>query len=41
VIDTRSRTLSFKEPVGEGTFQVVLPQRIDLASMTYAVQTLF
>jgi hypothetical protein len=41
VIDTWSRTLSFKEPVGEGTFQVVLPQRIDLASMTYAVQTLF
>jgi hypothetical protein len=39
VIDTGSRTLSFKEPAGEGTFQVVLPQRIDFTSMTYAVQT--
>ena len=39
VIDTRSRTLTLKEPAGEGTFQVVLPRRIDLASTTYAVQT--
>jgi hypothetical protein len=39
VIDVGGRIISLKEPVGEGTFQVVLPQRIDLASMTYAVQT--
>jgi hypothetical protein len=39
VIDVGGRTISLKEPVGEGTFQVVLPQRIDLASMTCAVQT--
>jgi len=39
VIDTGSRTLSLKEPVGEGTFQVMLPRRIDLASTTCAVQT--
>ena len=38
VIDTGSRTLTLKEPAGEGTFQVVLPRRIDLASTTYAVQ---
>jgi hypothetical protein len=39
VIDVGSRTISLKEPVGEDTFQVVLPWRIDLGSMTYAVQT--
>jgi hypothetical protein len=39
VIDVGGRTISLKEPVGEGMFQVVLPQRIDLASITYAVQT--
>ena len=39
VIDTGSRTLTLKEPAGEGTFQVVLPRRIDLASTTCAVQT--
>jgi hypothetical protein len=39
VIDVGGRTISLKEPVGEGTFQVVLPQRIDLASTTCAVQT--
>jgi hypothetical protein len=39
VIDTGSRTLTLKEPAREGTFQVVLPRRIDLASTTYAVQT--
>jgi predicted aspartyl protease len=39
VIDARNRTISLKEPVGEGTFQVVLPRRIDLASTTCAVQT--
>jgi hypothetical protein len=36
-IDVGSRTISLKEPVGEGTFHIVLPQRIDLASTTYAV----
>jgi hypothetical protein len=39
VIDVGGRNISLKEPVGEGTFQVVLPRRIDLASTTYAVQT--
>jgi hypothetical protein len=39
VIDIGGRTISLKEPVGEGTFQVVLPRRIDLASTTCAVQT--
>jgi hypothetical protein len=39
VIDVGSKTISLKEPVGEGTFQVVLPHRIDLGSMTRAVQT--
>jgi hypothetical protein len=39
VIDVGGRIISLKEPVGEGSFQVVLPRRIDLASTTYAVQT--
>jgi hypothetical protein len=39
VIDVESRTISIKEPVGEGTFQIVLPHRIDLGSTTCAVQT--
>jgi hypothetical protein len=39
VIDVGGRSISLKEHVGEGTFQVVLPQRIDLASTTCAVQT--
>jgi hypothetical protein len=34
VIDVGGINISLKEPVGEGTFQVVLPQRIDLASTT-------
>jgi hypothetical protein len=37
--DVGSRIVSLKEPVGEGTFQVVLPRRIDLGSTTCAVQT--
>jgi hypothetical protein len=41
VIDVGGRSNSLKEPVGEGTFQVILPQRIDLASTTCAVQTTF
>jgi hypothetical protein len=28
-----------EEPVGEDTFQAILPRKIDLASMTYVVQT--
>jgi hypothetical protein len=39
VIDVRGRSISLKEPIGEGTFQVILPRRIDLASTTCAVQT--
>jgi hypothetical protein len=39
VIDVGSRTISLKEPIGEGTFQVVLPRRIDLGSTTCSVQT--
>jgi hypothetical protein len=39
VIDVRGRNISLKEPIREGTFQVTLPRRIDLASTTYAVQT--
>jgi hypothetical protein len=39
VIDVGGRCISLKEPIGEGTFQVVLPWRIDLASMTCAIQT--
>jgi hypothetical protein len=37
VIDVGSRTIFLKQPAGEGTFQVVLPRRIDLASTTCAV----
>jgi hypothetical protein len=37
VIDAGTRTISLKEPQGEGTF-LVLPQRIDLASTTCAIQ---
>jgi hypothetical protein len=39
VIDVGSRTISLKEPVREGTFQVVLPWRINIGSTTCAVQT--
>jgi hypothetical protein len=39
VMDVGGRSVSLKEPIGEGTFHVVLPRRIDLASMTCAVQT--
>ena len=34
VIDTGSRVLTLKDPLGEGTFQVPLPQRTDLISVT-------
>jgi hypothetical protein len=39
VIDIGGRSISLKEHIGEGTFQVTLPRRIDLASTTCAVQT--
>jgi hypothetical protein len=39
VIDVGGRSISLKEPVGEGKFQIVLPQRIDLASTTCAMRT--
>jgi hypothetical protein len=39
VIDVGGRSISLKEHVGEGTFQVTLHQRIDLASTTCAFQT--
>jgi hypothetical protein len=39
VIDVGGRSISLKKPIGEGTFQVILPQKIDLASTTCAVQT--
>jgi hypothetical protein len=37
VIDVGVRIISLKEPIREGMFQVVLPQRIDLASTTCVV----
>jgi hypothetical protein len=39
VINVEGRSISLKEPIGEGTFQVVLPRRIDLVSTTCGVQT--
>jgi hypothetical protein len=39
VIDVGGRSISLKEPVGEGMFWVILPWRIDLTSTTCAVQT--
>jgi hypothetical protein len=38
VIDTGSWMLSLKDPLGEGTFQVPLPRRNDLTSVTYATE---
>jgi hypothetical protein len=38
VIDTGNRMLSLKDPLGKGMFQVPLPQRTDLASMSCATQ---
>jgi hypothetical protein len=39
VIDVGGKNISLKEPIGEGTLQVILPWKIDLASTTCAVQT--
>jgi hypothetical protein len=38
VIDTGSRVLTLKDPQGEGAFQVPLPQRTDLISVTCAMK---
>jgi hypothetical protein len=38
VIDTGSQVLTLKDPQGEGTFQVPLPQRMDLISVTCATK---
>jgi hypothetical protein len=40
VIDTRSRVLTLKDPQGEGTFQVPLPRRMDLISVTCATEVI-
>jgi hypothetical protein len=40
VIDTGSRVLTLKDPHGEGTFQVPLPRRIDLLSVTCAMEVI-
>jgi hypothetical protein len=40
VIDTRSRVLTLKDPQGEGTFQVPLPKRTDLVSVTCAMEVI-
>jgi hypothetical protein len=37
VIDVEGRSIYLKKPIGEGTFQVILPRKIDLASTTCAV----
>jgi hypothetical protein len=39
VIDVGGKSISLKEPARGGTFQVILPRRIDLASTTCAIQT--
>jgi hypothetical protein len=40
VIDTESRVLTLKDPQGEGTFQVPLPRRTDLVSVTCAMEVI-
>ena len=40
VIDTGSRVLTLKDPQGEGTFQVPLPRRTDLISVTCATEVI-
>ena len=40
VIDTGSRVLTLKYPLGEGTFQVPLPRRTDLISVTCATEVI-
>jgi len=38
VIDAGNRTLSLKDPQGEGLLQVKLPRQLDFASLSCAVQ---
>jgi hypothetical protein len=40
VINTGSRVLTLKDPQGEGTFQVPLPRRTDLVSVTCAIEVI-
>jgi hypothetical protein len=40
VIDTGSRVLTLKDPPGEGAFQVPLPRRTDLISVTCAIKVI-
>jgi hypothetical protein len=40
VKDTGSRVLTLKDPKGEGTFQVPLPRRTDLVSVTCATEVI-
>jgi hypothetical protein len=40
VIDTGSQVLTLKDPQAEGTFQVPLPKRTDLVSVTYAMEVI-
>jgi hypothetical protein len=40
VIDTGSQVLTLKDPQGEGTFQVPLPRRTDLVSVTCAMEVI-
>jgi hypothetical protein len=40
VIDVAGRSISLKEPIGEGTFQVILPRKINLASTTCTAKLL-
>ena len=40
VIDTGSRVLTLKDPQGEDTFQVPLPRRTDLISVTCATEVI-
>jgi hypothetical protein len=40
VIDTGSRVLTLKDPQEEGTFQVPLPRRTDLVSVTCAMEVI-
>jgi len=38
VIDARNRTLSLKDPQGEGVLQVKLSRRLDFASLSCTIQ---
>jgi hypothetical protein len=40
VIDIGSRVLTLKDPQGEDTFQVPLPKRTDLVSVTCAMEVI-